>query len=212
MKTQNILPIFRMLLITSIVLLSSCTSIYESSTSEDQHIAEYIKQYNVVWDSPSKSALGSMPVGNGDIGLNVWVEESGDLLFYIGKSDAWSGNSRLLKLGRIRIQLSPNPFINDAPYKQTLDLLTGTIDIEAGEGDNRAKLSLWVDANHPVVRVKLDSEKELEMKKSLPLCSREKCCRVLPANYSGGVPRFCLLPPKVGVRGFDDEVRLNHIN
>ncbi len=30
--------------------------------------------YNIVWDTPSKDALGSMPLGNGDIGLNVWVE------------------------------------------------------------------------------------------------------------------------------------------
>ena len=101
-----------------------------------------------------------MPVGNGDIGLNVWVEESGDLLFYIGKSDAWSGNSRNVKLGRIRIQLSPNPFINGVPYEQTLDLLTGSIDIEAGEGDNLAKLRLWVDANQPVIRVEVDSKKQ----------------------------------------------------
>jgi len=43
-----------------------------------------------------------MPTGNGDIGLNVWVEESGDLLFYIGKTDLWDDNSRLLKLGRAR--------------------------------------------------------------------------------------------------------------
>ncbi|MBO9610576.1 MAG: hypothetical protein J7639_31775 [Paenibacillaceae bacterium] len=49
-------------------------------------------RYNVAWFTPSKDSTGSMPVGNGDIGLNVWVEEDGDLLFYIGKTDAWNEN------------------------------------------------------------------------------------------------------------------------
>jgi alpha-L-fucosidase 2 len=178
---NNLRPILRMGLLTCLVLLSSCTLIPKSEDFGNPHIAESIEQYNVVWDSPSQSALGSMPVGNGDIGLNVWVEESGDLLFYIGKSDAWSGNSRLLKLGRIRIQLTPNPFINGVPFKQTLDLFTGTIDIEAGEGENLARLSLWVDANQPVVRLEVDSKTELEMKVSLEIWRTEKRL-IAPAN------------------------------
>ncbi len=44
---------------------------------------------NLNWDSPGPSSAASMPIGNGDIGLNVWVETNGDLLFYIGKTDAW---------------------------------------------------------------------------------------------------------------------------
>lgn len=28
--------------------------------------------YNVVWDTPSRNALESMPCGAGDIGMNVW--------------------------------------------------------------------------------------------------------------------------------------------
>ena len=45
--------------------------------------------YNLTWDVPGPTSLQSMPIGNGDIGLNVWVETNGDLLFYIGKTDAW---------------------------------------------------------------------------------------------------------------------------
>ena len=41
-----------------------------------------------------------MPLGNGDIGMNVWVEENGDLLFFISKTDSWSDAGRLLKLGQ----------------------------------------------------------------------------------------------------------------
>ena len=42
--------------------------------------ANPLDRCNVVWDSPSKNSSGSMPIGNGDIGLNTWVEENGDLL------------------------------------------------------------------------------------------------------------------------------------
>ncbi len=34
------------------------------------------EQSNVIWDSPSKNSSGSMPLGNGETGLNVWVEET----------------------------------------------------------------------------------------------------------------------------------------
>ena len=68
-----------------------------------------LDDYDVVWDSPSENARGSMPLGNGDISLNAWVEADGDLIFYIGKTDAWDDNSRLLKLGRVRISLANIP-------------------------------------------------------------------------------------------------------
>ena len=56
---------------------------------------------NVVWTTPSKDSRGSMPIGNGEIGANMWVEENGALLFYLSTTDAWSENCRLLKLGKI---------------------------------------------------------------------------------------------------------------
>ena len=69
--------------------------------------AASLSDYNVVWDSPSADYNGSMPIGNGDIGANVWVEDGGDLLFYISKTDSWSENARLLKLGKVRVRLNP---------------------------------------------------------------------------------------------------------
>ena len=119
-----------------------------------------VDPYNVVWTSPSADSAGSMPIGNGDIGLNVWVEKTGDLLFYIAKSDAWSENVRLLKLGRVRVRLNPNPFTPGQPFKQTLNLRTGEILIQSGSA---AKLSLWVDANHPVIRIEADTQSPVEI-------------------------------------------------
>lgn len=116
-----------------------------------------IDAYNVVWNSPSLNSKGSMPLGNGDIGLNVWAEQNGDLMMYIAKTDTWSeevfGNDGLLKLGRLRVHFSNNPFKDGKPFLQTLLLAKGTIEIKAGD----ETITVWVDANHPVVYVESNS-------------------------------------------------------
>ena len=129
---------------------------------------------NILWTSPSQDHNGSMPIGNGDIGLNVWVEEGGDLLFYLSKTDAWDENARLLKLGRIRVSLSPNPFVAGSTFRQELDLATGTIIIQADVGDQETNILIWVDANRPVVRVEIDSAMPIAARAGLELWRTEK--------------------------------------
>ena len=51
-----------------------------------------LEDYDVIWDSPSNDSSGSMPLGNGDLGVNAWVEPSGDLVLLLSKTDAWSEN------------------------------------------------------------------------------------------------------------------------
>lgn len=109
--------------------------------------ADTLDAFNVVWMSPSDNAAGSMPIGNGEVGLNVWVEPGGDLLFYVARTDAWSECSRLLKLGRVRVRLEPNPFTADQPFRQELQLRAVRIVITAGD----ARLQLYVDAEADVV-------------------------------------------------------------
>lgn len=123
--------------------------------------------YNITWDIPGPGSAASMPLGNGDIGLNVWVDKGGDLLFYISKTDAWGGEKDtaadpwmqqggvLMKLGLIRVSLSPNPFTAGAPFRQTLRLREGEIGIMEGKGAARVNYRLWVDANHPVIHIEL---------------------------------------------------------
>lgn len=102
---------------------------------------------NVVWNTPSDDSFGSMPLGNGDVGLNVWVEKNGDLLFYISKVDAFDAGHLLPKLGRIRIKMAPALSVDK--FKQTLSLIDASVLVEAGD----AKFRIWVDANQPVIRV-----------------------------------------------------------
>lgn len=162
------------LIIVLFSLFSECQQTSEIGDDNLQNIFSQLEKNNVVWTSPSKGSSGSMPVGNGDIGLNAWVEETGELLFYIGKSDAWSGNGRLLKLGLVHVSFSPNPFAEGVRFKQTLNLQQGKIDIVAGEGKDEINISLWVDANQPVVHVEADSKNPLDVKVELELWRKNK--------------------------------------
>ncbi len=139
-----------------------------------------VGRYDVVWTSPSKDSAGSMPIGNGDISLNVWMEESGDISFYIGKTDAWGDNARLLKVGKVRISIAPNPLGDNVEYRQTLSLRNGEIVFEfrpkaSGAGDSeRSTLRLWVDANDPVIYLTSESAKELSLTARIELWRTER--------------------------------------
>lgn len=114
------------------------------------------REANVLWTTPSTDSAGSMPIGNGDIGVNVWMDPNGELLLLIAKSDAWSGNGRLLKLGRVRIQMEPNPLAESNTFSQLLNLKDGEIQISVGREEERVDLRIWVDAWHPVIHVEAE--------------------------------------------------------
>lgn len=139
----------------------SVNYIVQELENEGQNTA--LDTYNVVWQTPSANSLGSMPLGNGDLGINIWVEDNGDLLFYLSKTDAWSENARLLKIGKVRLALSPNPFETGKQFIQELELKDGVIHIEGGESGKQVAIDVWVDANHPVV--------ELEVRSEIPLAA-----------------------------------------
>ncbi|MCF7689453.1 MAG: DUF5703 domain-containing protein [Cephaloticoccus sp.] len=108
----------------------------------------------VVWDSPSSDARGSMPLGNGDIALNAWVDTGGDLLFYIGKTDTWEDNSRLAKVGLVRVQLIPGLLSSGGAFAQRLVPARGEIVVTMAP---EVTLRLWVDANHPTIQVEVEA-------------------------------------------------------
>ncbi len=112
-----------------------------------------VEKYNVVWDSPSENSFGSMPLGNGDIGLNVWVENNGHLLFYIAKVDALDSKQLGPKLGRVRMRMEP-PLPLEGNFRQTLSLVDASVLVEAGD----VQLRVWVDANNPVIRIEAKSQ------------------------------------------------------
>ncbi len=139
----------------------------------------------LVWTTPSTNAAGFMPVGNGDLGLNVWVEPDGDLFLYMGKTDAWDGFGRLLKLGRLRLALTPNPFLAGQPFRQELDLREGAVKITAGVPGQEVSLRVWVDANRPVAHVEAWAKQAVSLKVSLESWRTVK--RPLTPQESGGI-------------------------
>ncbi|HEX3988911.1 MAG TPA: DUF5703 domain-containing protein, partial [Verrucomicrobiae bacterium] len=122
--------------------------------AQNQSENHFVAANDVTWNSLGTNENDSMPLGNGDVAANVWTEQNGDIVLLLSKSDAWSENGQLLKLGRVRVKLNPNPFA-EAPMTQTLKLETGEVEIQSGKSTAR----IWVDANHPVVHVEIQSEK-----------------------------------------------------
>ncbi len=113
-----------------------------------------LKRFDLAWDRPGTDSKDSMPLGNGDIGLNVWTEQArGSVCFYISKTDAWDETGRLIKLTKVRVKLEPNPFLTGAPFLQKLILGEGAIEISAGKGADEVRIRLRVDAIHPLIRL-----------------------------------------------------------
>ena len=179
-----------------------------------------LEKYNVVWDSPSKDAWGTMPTGNGDLSLNVWMEESGDLLFYLGKTDSWDDNCRLLKLGRVRVRLNPNPLLKSKVFMQTLRLSEAAVEIKCGQGQEQVDLRVWADANHPVIHVAVKSEKPVEVTASIELWRTEPyelpTIEVSDVHFDHDVPDHKHFPtivePDTVLTGLKDRIGWYHHN
>ncbi|MFZ4701401.1 MAG: DUF5703 domain-containing protein [Candidatus Methylumidiphilus sp.] len=125
-------------------------------------LTKSVDAYNINYTTLGNNARESMPLGNGDISLNTWTYENGDVGLLIGKIDALSGKANaeadacysLRKIGRVRISLYPPIFkeaAENGKFKQTLLLSEAAVQLSAPGSE----LRVWVDKNHPVVRVQL---------------------------------------------------------
>lgn len=129
--------------------------------------AEFPDQYNITWATQSKNSSESMPCGGHDIGLNVWVED-GDILFYMQRSGSLAETNEYLKLGRMRLQLSPNPFASDdASFSQELKLRQGYVEIQGKSTDSNDKpidatVRVWVETKRPIIHVEVDSNETIK--------------------------------------------------
>ncbi|MFP4621037.1 MAG: DUF5703 domain-containing protein [Bacteroidales bacterium] len=148
-------PFLALSLVSLVVVFLACDSHQNKETDS------YINDYNVVWSSQSKNSGGSMPVGGHDIGLNVWVED-GELLIYAARAGCYDENGALLKLGRVRVNLEPNPFAGDGFFRQELKLREGCVEIQAGQDETpKATVRVWVEVHRPVAHVEIDAERNI---------------------------------------------------
>jgi hypothetical protein len=94
--------------------------------------------YNVVWDTPSRDSLDSMPLsGRRGAAANVWVQD-GSVWLYLAHNGAYDEQGRLLKLGCVRITPVDGK-LGETDFRQELALATGSISIQQGD----FKASLW---------------------------------------------------------------------
>jgi len=176
-----------------------------------------IYQDNITWTSPSLNSGGSMPCGGGDIGLNVWVEK-GDLLFYFARSGSFDENNALLKGGRVRIRLTPNP-LQGNHFRQTLSLNNGSVFIADTAGGINVSIHVWVDVYRPAIHVEIESSAPMKAEavyESWRTDHREMTGRANNANsYKWGykrAPDGKVITRRDSIRFQDDAVIFYHRN
>jgi hypothetical protein len=111
--------------------------------------AQDLDAVDVVWRTPCNGPEQSMPIGNGEVGCNVWCTADGVLHGYVARSDSFSEASRLLKLGAFELPLrrpGPGEF-----FEQRLRLGDGAVRVTIGEGPARVVATLFVDSGADVV-------------------------------------------------------------
>lgn len=124
------------------------------SAVEREALAE-LARHDVVWNSPGLDSAGSMPLGNGEFGGNVWMDGAGDLLILLSRVDSFSECERLLKLGRVRISCTPP--LDLSHFTQRHSPGRGVIEIAAGRDAEATSLRIFVAAGEPVMHVTIES-------------------------------------------------------
>ncbi len=121
--------------------------------------AAWVDRYNIRWDTQSKNSADSMPCVGGDMGLNVWVEND-ELFFYVGREGCRDENGSLLKMGRVRVSISPSPFAKGTKFSQELKLRQGWVEIRAERPEkekNSATIRIWVEVDRPIVHAEIET-------------------------------------------------------
>jgi alpha-L-fucosidase 2 len=125
----------------------------------------FVSVNDVKWTELGHNENDSMPIGNGDLAANVWTEQNGDLMLLVAKADAWTELGKLVKLGRVRVKIAPNPFVGSADFQQVLRLENGSIEIRSGAN----VVLVWVDANRSIIHVEATLEYPATMQATLEL-------------------------------------------
>lgn len=112
-----------------------------------------LDSYSLTWSTPGPDASASMPLGNGELGLNLWTEPNADIAFYLSRTDSWSEASRLLKLARVRISFDPPLLQPGREFSQKLDLARGVIRISSSVPGDECVIEVFVHPDQPVAYV-----------------------------------------------------------
>jgi hypothetical protein len=90
------------------------------------------------------------------------MRSQGTILLYIAKSGTFDDNNSLVKLGRVRLTLDPNPFTSK-DFSQTLVLNDGYV---VFTGQKETIVTLWVDVFNPVIHASITSSVPISLRAS----------------------------------------------
>jgi len=134
-----------------------------------------IYMYDVVWTTPSEDFSGTMPLGNGEVGVNAWIDPSGDLRFYVARTDCWGDFGRLLKIGAVRVRIGDLSSESDRArvplenFVQTLAIPEGEMSAIYRRNGNDVRIRLWVDAHRPLIVVEIETSNTTQAAASIEL-------------------------------------------
>jgi alpha-L-fucosidase 2 len=163
----------------SLALSLCCLGSVVAKASENP----FVSVNDVTWTTLGQNENDSLPIGNGDLAANVWTEQNGDLVMLVAKADTWTEMGKLVKLGRVRIHLTPNPFVGASNFKQVLRLEDGSIEITSGTN----AVLVWIDANRPVIHVEAKLELPATMQARLELWRTKTHAYDEPSPDKGGL-------------------------
>jgi hypothetical protein len=143
---------------------------------------------DVIWSSYSESGdKGCMPIGNGDVAANVWVEPDKGLFLYLIKADVFGEDNKSYdaptpKLGRLCLTFDGMNFPPDKAFCQRLITNDGVMEISAGTAGDQIRIRLWADANMPEIHITMESDAGRRASCSLDTWHTEK--RLADGNRS----------------------------
>ena len=137
------------MLMGMLVLPTAAVNASPGNRIDDSQVDSMLAAYNQVFNTMGSNSKDSMPLGNGTMAANVWVEDGGDLVIYLSRPDSYSEAARLLKIGRVRISAQyedgTNVFASGSAFPQKLVLEEATLYITVGSGNHKTVFKVWID-------------------------------------------------------------------
>lgn len=117
--------------------------------------------YNVIFNSPSHTDRGLMPLGNGETGVSIWATAEA-VQCYLSRSDSLTECDRNVKLGMLTVKFEPN-ILSFSDFRQELILEEGIVVFEMKEKDKTAKITAFVETGRDVFRLQAGSNFDLQV-------------------------------------------------
>ena len=126
--------------------------------------SSWIDDYNTIWTEPGVTAYASLPIGNGDLVANVWLNETNgtanssityDIYLLFAKADAYDLTAQRLKVLQSKISFDPPILYTAGQFRESLLVSNGTIVIETdvSNSGNDNWIKLWIDGNSNTLNV-----------------------------------------------------------